>query len=86
MYEGIFAMALRCTPCKTEKERVYSKRRVENIFTKAGIKLGGFCFALRCFSSQQAKSRTYWEQLRAGPAAQGEFCFARLAARLKVVP
>jgi hypothetical protein len=38
MYEGIFAMGLRCTPCKTGKESVYSGKVAENIFWRMGIK------------------------------------------------
>jgi hypothetical protein len=38
MYEGIFAMALRGTPCKTGKKSVYSDVKHKNIFWKAGIK------------------------------------------------
>jgi hypothetical protein len=49
-------MALRCTPCKTEKERVYSGERMRISFAKAGIKTPGLCFALRCIASQQAKT------------------------------
>jgi len=59
-------MALRCTPCKTGKESVYSDVKQENIFCESGNKTPGLCFALRCFSSQQVENRTYWEQLRAG--------------------
>jgi hypothetical protein len=50
MYEGIFAMALRCTPCKTEREGVYSLPEVEIFFNKSGIKfaeLGQVCGASR---------------------------------------
>jgi hypothetical protein len=39
MYEGIFVMALRCTPCKTGKENVYSEDGRRIFFRKAGIKM-----------------------------------------------
>jgi len=39
MYEGVFVIALRCTPCKTGQERVYSGAREENIFCKGGNKI-----------------------------------------------
>jgi hypothetical protein len=32
-------MALRCTPCKTEKERVYSDMKQKNIFCESGNKM-----------------------------------------------
>jgi hypothetical protein len=38
MYEGIFAIALLCAPCKTRQERDLFRAWRENIFRKAGIK------------------------------------------------
>jgi hypothetical protein len=64
-------MALRCTPCKTEKERVYSGERMRISFAKAGIKTPGLCFALRCFSSQQEPKPDLLGAAARGPAAQG---------------
>jgi hypothetical protein len=93
-------MALRCTPCKTGKEGVYSGARVENIFCESGNKMLGFCFALRCFSSQQAKTGltgsscaristpSSQERARRGPRACGarRNYYVRLTARLKSCP
>jgi hypothetical protein len=55
-------------------------------FYESGNKIGGFLFRASLLFVPASQNCTYWGQLRAGPAAQGEFCFARLAARLKVVP
>jgi hypothetical protein len=64
MYEGIFTMALRCTPCKTEKESELFRGRKKNIFSESGNKtLGLFRAPLRCVPASQ--NQACWEQLRA---------------------
>jgi len=80
-------MALLCTPCKTGKESVYSGMKQKNIFCESGNKTGGFVFRAPLLFVPASQNRTYWEQLRAGSAAQGEIHFVRLTARLtEVVP